>query len=175
MVDSDDEDSSFASDALFSQEPASDFHPSDDDIEIDNEFQFDDELSDSIKTEAGGQDFQDDNHRKAHTADEDYDSDDMARLKKSYFNAYKNDFDEEQYRTDNPYDDNSDIPATPVSLQQFTPAWAGAVLRKWFEKSDISPESVRIPLVEPHINGEQVGPDLFSLFITKFEQYTCLL
>ena len=69
MVDSDDEDSSFASDALFSQEPASDFHPSDDDIEIDNEFQFCD------ATEADGQDIQDDNHLKEHTADEDYDSD----------------------------------------------------------------------------------------------------
>ena len=37
-------------------------------------------------------------------AQEDYDSDDMARLKKSYFNAYKNDFEEEQYRINNPYD-----------------------------------------------------------------------
>ena len=36
-------------------------------------------------------------------ADDGYDEEDIARLKVTYFNAYKQDFDEEQYRTHNPY------------------------------------------------------------------------
>ena len=47
-------------------------------------------------------------------------------------------------------------PTIPVSLEQFTPAWAMDVMRKWFEKNEICPETVKICLVEPKLNSEQV-------------------
>ena len=47
-------------------------------------------------------------------------------------------------------------PTIPVNLEQFTPTWAMAVMRKWFEKNEICPETVKICLVEPKLNSEQV-------------------
>lgn len=52
--------------------------------------------------------------------------------------------------------DMENVPTIPNNLEQFTPSWAKEVMRKWFVKNEICPESVKISLVEPRVNSEQV-------------------
>ena len=49
-------------------------------------------------------------------------------------------------------------PPIPTSAEGFTPDWALAVMRKWFEKNDKSIDNVKIIRVEPKVNPEQVIP-----------------
>ena len=50
----------------------------------------------------------------------------------------------------------SDPPPIPTSAEGFTPDWALAVMRKWFEKNDKCIDNVKIIRVEPKVNPEQV-------------------
>ena len=49
-----------------------------------------------------------------------------------------------------------DPPPIPTSAEGFTPDWALAVMRKWFEKNDKCIHNVKIVRVEPKVNPEQV-------------------
>ena len=50
-----------------------------------------------------------------------------------------------------------DLPTIPVNLDQFTPAWAKAVMKKWFEKNEIEVDKVKVTKVDPKVNDEQVN------------------
>ena len=47
-------------------------------------------------------------------------------------------------------------PPIPTSAEGFTPDWALAVMRKWFEKNDKCVDTVKINRVEAKANPEQV-------------------
>ena len=53
-------------------------------------------------------------------------------------------------------EDGNDPPTIPVSLEQFTPVWAKAVMKKWFEKNEIEFDKVKVTKVDPKVNTEQV-------------------
>ena len=52
--------------------------------------------------------------------------------------------------------DRNDVIPIPVSLDQFTPAWAKAVMKQWFKKNEIDLDKVKVTKVDPKVNAEQV-------------------
>ena len=52
--------------------------------------------------------------------------------------------------------DRNDVIPIPVSLDQFTPAWAKAVMKTWFKKNEIDLDKVKVTKVDPKVNAEQV-------------------
>ena len=52
---------------------------------------------------------------------------------------------------------DNEVPIIPDKLDQFTPAWAEAVMKTWFEKNEKDVKNIRVTKVDPRLNSEQVS------------------
>ena len=57
------------------------------------------------------------------------------------------------------------LPVTPVIPKDFSPEWAGFVLKEWFIKNERDVEKIKISKVEAVLNGQQVWTTTTTLYI----------